>query len=119
MSGSQTRRTPALAKKAPVPVAEIHPTLAEALGLEPGDKIRLTSRRGSLAFDVKLSPAIHPITIFVPFHWGGELSINRLTSDALHPISRMPEFKICAVCAERIAPSITDVTEEAVNGLHA
>ncbi|MFD1175482.1 molybdopterin oxidoreductase family protein [Paenibacillus puldeungensis] len=119
LSGSQTRRTPALTKKAPVPVAEIHPTLAETLGLEPGDKIRLTSRRGSLAFDVKRSPAIHPKTIFVPFHWGGELSINRLTSDALHPISRMPEFKICAVRAERIAPAITDVPEKAVNDLHA
>lgn len=119
LSGSQTRRTPALAKKAPVPVAEIHPTLAEVLRLGPGDKIRLTSRRGSLAFDVKVSPTIHPITIFVPFHWGGELSINRLTSDALHPISRMPEFKICAVHAERFAPAATDVMEEAANGLHA
>ena len=33
----------------------------------------------------------------MPFHWGGERSINRLTNPALDPISRMPEFKVCAV----------------------
>jgi assimilatory nitrate reductase catalytic subunit len=33
----------------------------------------------------------------VPFHWGGEDSVNRLTSDATDPVSGMPEFKVCAV----------------------
>ncbi len=101
LSGVQTRRTEALMKKAPVPVAEIHPSLAEKLLLRPGDRVRLTTRRGSLVFDAKISQDIHRTTVFVPFHWGGELSINRLTNDALHPISRMPEFKICAVRVER------------------
>ncbi|MEQ4481175.1 molybdopterin oxidoreductase family protein [Cohnella silvisoli] len=47
---------------------------------------------------------IHPTTLFVPFHWGGKQSVNFLTNDALHPISRMPEFKIAAIRVER-APS--------------
>jgi assimilatory nitrate reductase catalytic subunit len=38
----------------------------------------------------------------VPFHWGGEQSANRLTHAALDPISRMPEFKVCAVRAEGV-----------------
>src|SRR5690606_37698885 len=97
LSGVQTRRTEALTKKNPVPVAEIHPSLAEKLKLRFGDRVRLTTRRGSLVFDVKITDGIHPTTVFVPFHWGGDQSINRLTNDALHPISRMPEFKICAV----------------------
>jgi len=101
LSGAQTRRTDALLKKAPVPVAELHPSLAEKLRLRFGDGVRLTTRRGSLVFDVRISSDIHPTTIFVPFHWGGELSVNRLTNDALHPISRMPEFKICAVRVEQ------------------
>lgn len=101
LSGVQTRRTDALMKKASVPVAELHPSLAEKLRLRFGDKVRLTTRRGSLVFEVKISQEIHPTTIFVPFHWGGDLSVNRLTNDALHPISRMPEFKICAVRVER------------------
>ena len=35
-----------------------------------------------------------PDTVFVPFHWVGA---NRLTNDALDPVSGMPEFKVCAV----------------------
>ncbi|RRJ67515.1 nitrite reductase [Paenibacillus oralis] len=104
LSGAQTRRTEALAKKAPEPVAELHPALAEQLRLRQGERVRLTTRRGSLEFAAKLAPDIHPRTIFVPFHWGGELAVNRLTNDALHPISRMPEFKICAVRVEQAKP---------------
>jgi assimilatory nitrate reductase catalytic subunit len=100
LSGAQTRRTEALNKKAPVPVAEIHPWLASRVGLGPGGRIRVTSRRGSLEFLVKVTESIQPRTIFVPFHWGEQLSINRLTNDALDPTSRMPEFKICAVKIE-------------------
>ncbi|SEO03112.1 molybdopterin oxidoreductase family protein [Paenibacillus sp. OV219] len=105
LSGAQTRRTAALLKKAPVPVAEIHPYAAEQILLRPGDRLRLTTRRGSLVFDVKVTPDIHPTSVFVPFHWGGEHSINLLTNDALHPISRMPEFKVCAVRLERVSQS--------------
>ncbi|WNQ12805.1 molybdopterin oxidoreductase family protein [Paenibacillus aurantius] len=101
LSGVQTRRTEALLKKAPVPVAEVHPRLAAAVGLGVGSRIRLTSRRDSLVFEVKVTEGIHPRTIFVPFHWGGELCINRLTNDKLDPVSSMPEFKICAVKAEK------------------
>ncbi|MNH97377.1 Assimilatory nitrate reductase catalytic subunit [compost metagenome] len=102
LSGVQTRRTDGLNKKAPVPVAEIHPWLAGKIGLAVGDRIRITSRRGTLVFQVKVTEGIQPRTVFVPFHWGDELSINRLTNDALDPISRMPEFKICAVKVERV-----------------
>lgn len=101
LSGAQTRRSEGLNRKAPVPVAEIHPRLAERIGLALGSRIRLTSRRGSAVFDVKITEGIHPRTIFVPFHWGGDQSVNRLTLDRLDPVSRMPEFKLCAVKAEK------------------
>lgn len=102
LSGAQTRRSPALNKKAPVPVAEIHPWLAGRIGLGVDDTIRITSRRGTLQCAVKVTEAIQPKTVFVPFHWGEELSVNMLTSDALDPTSRMPEFKLCAVKVERV-----------------
>lgn len=107
LSGAQTRRTAALMKKAPLPVAEIHTSVAERILLRTGDRVRLTTRRGSLILDFKITADIHPTTIFVPFHWGGKQSINALTNDALHPISRMPEFKICAVRIERVAGEAT------------
>ncbi|MEX2415637.1 MAG: molybdopterin oxidoreductase family protein [Paenibacillaceae bacterium] len=103
LSGAQTRRTEGLNRKAPVPIAEVHPILAQKIGLKLGDQLRLTSRRGSLNFTFKITEGIHPTTIFVPFHWGGELSINQLTIGALDPTSRMPEFKLCAVKVERVA----------------
>lgn len=110
LSGAQTRRTDALAKKAPEPVAELHPDLAEQLRLREGDRVRLTSRRGSLEVAAKVTADIHPRTMFVPFHWGGDQAVNRLTNDALHPVSRMPEFKISAVRAERVAPEEANYT---------
>jgi assimilatory nitrate reductase catalytic subunit len=101
LSGAQTRRTDALHKKAPLPIAEIHSTLAHQIGLKLGDHIRLISRRGALSFPVKIVESIHPLVIFVPFHWGGEWAVNKLTIGAMDPTSRMPEFKLCAVRAER------------------
>ncbi|WP_202078076.1 molybdopterin oxidoreductase family protein [Caldalkalibacillus salinus] len=101
LSGVQTRRTAQLNRKAPVPLAEIHPWLAKKLKIGKDQKVKLTSLRGEITLQVKIHNGIHPRTIFVPFHWGGALSINQVTNDALDPQSRMPEFKICAVNAER------------------
>lgn len=72
LSGVQTRRMEGLHKMAPVPVAEIHPWLAGKIGLGVQDRIRITSRRGSLVFQVKVTEGIQQRTVFVPFHWGGD-----------------------------------------------
>jgi assimilatory nitrate reductase catalytic subunit len=62
--------------------------------------VTLVTRRGSANFRAKLTPNIRMDTVFTTFHWGGEQSANRLTNPALDPISRMPEFKVCAVRIE-------------------
>jgi assimilatory nitrate reductase catalytic subunit len=100
-SGTQTRRVAHLQKLVPEPMAEMHPVLARRHSLADGDRVRLTTRRGSALFKVKVTGAIREDTVFVPFHWGGEQSANRLTNPALDPTSRMPEFKICAVRIEQ------------------
>jgi assimilatory nitrate reductase catalytic subunit len=96
-SGAQTRRVPALAAAVPGPSAEVHPLLAARLGVVDGERVRLTSSRGSVAVPARITDSIRPDTIFVPFHWGGAASENRLTTDATDPVSGMPEFKVCAV----------------------
>jgi len=101
-SGARTRRSEAPRHRAPFPVAEIHPSLAQQLGLKPGDRLRIASRRGSAVFACKIAADIHPTTVFVPFHGDGEQSVNRLTSDALPPVGRVPEFKIAAVRVEPV-----------------
>jgi assimilatory nitrate reductase catalytic subunit len=96
-SGTQTRRVEALRNVAGEPLAEVHPVTAARAGVADGGALRLTTRRGSAVFTAKVTRAIREDTVFVPFHWGGDLAINRLTSAALDPVSRMPEFKVCAV----------------------
>ena len=99
-SGTQTRRVDDLASMAPDATAEIHPLLARQHGLGDGDPVRLFTRRGEASFRVKLASGIRPDTVFVPFHWPGPQSVNRLTNPALDPVSRMPEFKVCAARIE-------------------
>ena len=96
-SGTQTRRIAELQGMAPEPMAEINPTTAERFGLEDGDMVTLETRRGAARFKARLSAGIRPDTVFAPFHWANEQSANLLTNPALDPISRMPEFKVCAV----------------------
>ena len=75
-------------------------------GVAEGDALLLTTRRGTATFKARLTRTIREDTVFVPFHWNGEQSANRLTHAALDPISRMPEFKVCAVRAERAPQEI-------------
>jgi assimilatory nitrate reductase catalytic subunit len=49
---------------------------------------------------VRITESIRPDTVFMPFHWGGAGSANLVTNPALDPISKMPEFKVCAVRLE-------------------
>jgi assimilatory nitrate reductase catalytic subunit len=102
-SGAQTRRVGALVEAKPEPRLEIHPRLADRLGVADGDKLLVESRRGSVCFAVSLSPDIRADTLFAPFHWGGKQAANLLTIPALDPTSRMPEFKVCAVRARALA----------------
>jgi assimilatory nitrate reductase catalytic subunit len=100
-SGTQTRRSPTLAAAAPRPYVELHPELARSLGISDGDPVRLSTPRGSAVLDARLDPGSRRDTVFVPFHWGGAACVNALTSDALDPTSRMPEFKTCPVAVEK------------------
>jgi assimilatory nitrate reductase catalytic subunit len=103
-SRTQTRRVNELEQGSPEPLAEMHPATARLYGLSSGERVTLTTRRAAATFSLKLTPTLREDTVFVPFHWGGDQSINRLTSDALDPISRMPEFKVCAVRADLWRP---------------
>jgi assimilatory nitrate reductase catalytic subunit len=101
-SGSQTRRVTALRNAAPEPFVEIHPAAARDLGIAANDTVRLTTRRGCAVMRARLSTAIRMDTLFSTFHWGGAGRVNLLTNPALDPISKMPEFKVCAVRIEKV-----------------
>ena len=99
-SGTQTRRVNRLTSMASEPFAEINPSAAKRAGIADGALLALVTRRGRAIARARVTRDIREDTVFVPFHWGGLSSINRLTNPALDPASRMPEFKVCAVRLE-------------------
>ncbi|MGH9666086.1 MAG: molybdopterin oxidoreductase family protein, partial [Bryobacteraceae bacterium] len=100
-SGTQTRRVAALMQSAPKAFVEIHPSMARNYGIQAGDEVRLTTRRGAALFAAQLTSSIRMDTLFVPFHFMGAGRANLLTNPALDPVSGMPEFKVCAVRLEK------------------
>jgi assimilatory nitrate reductase catalytic subunit len=101
-SGAQTRRIPVLAEAQPNAFVELHPQLAQRFDLTEGETVRVRSRRGSARAAVRITDSIRSDTVFMPFHFPGGGNANQLTNPALDPVSRMPEFKVCAVTLERI-----------------
>ena len=100
-TGSMTRRSYALSKIEPSAFAAMHPDDLEMLGLQEGDRVRASSRRGTIELDIRADSSIEPGVLFIPFHFR-EASANILTSDALDPYGKIPGFKFCAVKVEKV-----------------
>jgi anaerobic selenocysteine-containing dehydrogenase len=98
---TRTGKIQRLAKRAALPYIEMHPDDAQYYLLEEGDPVTVESARGQADVKVKFSSKIRPGMVFMPFHWGDlfapNVAANRLTNDALDPISKEPEYKACAV----------------------
>ncbi|GAA4161616.1 molybdopterin oxidoreductase family protein [Gryllotalpicola daejeonensis] len=92
-SGAQTRLIPELLEAAPEALLEIHPATAARLGLDDGGRVELANERGRVECRVAFSAGIRPDTVFLPFHFAGDESVNRLVAASVDPISGMPEFK--------------------------
>jgi len=95
LSGTQTRRIGPLIDQYPEPRLEIHPRLAEKLGIKDGQWATAETRRGSITLKAMVVTTIRPDTIFIPYHWAGKKSANQLTVAAQDPISKIPQYKVC------------------------
>jgi assimilatory nitrate reductase catalytic subunit len=102
LSGNQTRRIGSLVDQYPEPKCEMHPLLASRLGVKDGDSVRVRTRRGEICVPAFIVKTIRPDTVFVPYHWPGKKSANLLTNRALDPISKIPEYKVCACRVEKV-----------------
>ncbi|MGE3108528.1 MAG: molybdopterin oxidoreductase family protein [Phycisphaerales bacterium] len=96
LSGTQTRRIGPLVDQYPEPRIEMHPRLADSMGIADGDWVTAESRRGDCTLRAMVVTTIRPDTIFIPYHWPGRKSANQLTISAQDPISKIPEYKVCA-----------------------
>jgi assimilatory nitrate reductase catalytic subunit len=81
---------------------ELHEDLAARLGIDQGERVKVSTARGEAWLDAKVSDAIRPDTLFVPFHWAGRRRANSLTGGWLDPTSRMPQFKACAARIDKV-----------------
>lgn len=104
LSGTQTRRIGGLLDQYPQPNCEMHPRLAEKLGIADGDFVKVESRRGHVVVRAQVVKTIRPDTVFVPYHWPLDRSANNMTIRAIDPVSNIPEYKICAVRVSKAEP---------------
>ena len=98
-TGAMTRRARVLDAIEPEAVATLHPAQMAAIGVQPGDAIRLRSRRGEVVVRARTDNGLREGQVFLPFCYH-EAAANLLTNEALDPDGKITEFKFCAVQAE-------------------
>jgi predicted molibdopterin-dependent oxidoreductase YjgC len=95
-TGTMTRRSAGLNAVAPEAYIEINPVDADGLGIKNGEKLTVTSRRGTIDLKARVSGIVPPQVVFIPFHYK-EAAANLLTNDAMDPVCKIMEAKVCAV----------------------
>jgi formate dehydrogenase major subunit len=100
-TGSMTRRSFALDAISPKATVFLHPGDAKRMGIADGDFARVTSRRGSIELEARVSHRETAGSCFIPFHFR-EAAANLLTIDEIDPVGKIPEYKFCAV---RVQPA--------------
>ena len=107
-TGSMTRRSNVLDDLEPEAIACLSARDMERLGASSGQKLRVSTRRGSIELKARIDGAVPPGLIFIPFAYA-EAAANILTNPQLDPFGKIPEFKYCAA---RVEPAREAVVAE-------
>ncbi|MDM7939519.1 MAG: molybdopterin-dependent oxidoreductase, partial [Methanothrix sp.] len=91
--GSMTLRSESLNEREPELYVEINPKDALNLNVAQGMTVVVTTRRGMAEAKARITEKVKPGMAFMPFHYHGT---NIITSDALDPVAKIPEYKIAA-----------------------
>ena len=102
-TGTMTRKVAGLNILRSEELVELNPQDALALDIADGEMVRVTSRRGEVTARAKVTEASPPGVVFMTFHFA-ESPVNILTNPALDRISKIPEYKVCAVRVEKAIP---------------
>ncbi|MBI2829904.1 MAG: formate dehydrogenase subunit alpha [Chloroflexi bacterium] len=100
-TGTLSRKVKGLNRFVPEERLQINPTDAERLNISDGEVVKVSSRRGEVTVKAKVTEASPAGVVSLSFHFA-ETPTNQLTNSALDPISKMPEFKVCAVKVKKI-----------------
>ncbi len=107
--GELSRRAAVLTQLCPTPYLEISPADARRLGIRHAQWLRIVSRRGDMRARAAITNRVAQGIVFGNFHFPYQYNVNALTIDALDPIAKIPEYKVCSV---RVEPT-ADVAEPA------
>ena len=99
-TGAMTRRADVLDSIEPEATAHISPGDLAELGIKPGDRVRIESRRGGVELYARVDGGVPAGMVFLPFCYV-EAAANLLTNQALDPFGKIPEFKYCAIRVAR------------------
>jgi formate dehydrogenase major subunit len=98
-----TRRATVLDALEPSAVAQLSRGTISKLGIQPGDRVRVTTRRGTVELAARQDDAVPDGVVFIPFAYV-EAAANLLTNPKLDPFGKIPEFKFCAAKVEAVVP---------------
>lgn len=84
-------------------VIELDPQDGVSYGLDEGDRVTISSRRGSIEAPVRFAGNLRPGLAFMSLHFPDETNINMLTNEFWDPKAGTAEFKATAVRIERVA----------------
>jgi formate dehydrogenase alpha subunit len=94
-TGTMTRKSRAIHQVSPTGYVEVHVEDAQRLGIADGQMVEVTTSRGKVATPARVTTNIEKGWLFMPFHFR-EGPANALTHDALDPVAKIPEYKVCA-----------------------
>jgi formate dehydrogenase major subunit len=106
-TGAMTRRATVLDGLEPEAVVHLAPAELKRLGVRPGERVRVETRRGTIELAARADRDVPPGLVFIPFCYV-EAAANLLTNPALDPFGKIPEFKFCAARIERVDAATTD-----------
>jgi len=98
-TGAMTRRAAVLDALEPEAVAHLNHFELRRMGLKPGDRVRVSTRRGAIELVARQDRDVPDGMVFVPFCFA-EAPANFLTNPQLDPFGKIPEFKFCAAKVE-------------------
>jgi formate dehydrogenase major subunit len=98
-TGAMTRRATHLDALEPGAVASLSRGTIAKLGIQPGDLVRVSTRRGAVELAARQDDGVPDGVVFIPFAFA-EAAANLLTNPALDPFGKIPEFKYCAARVE-------------------
>jgi len=101
-TGTMTRISPSLHHEQEEGYVEINPTDARTMKIKDGERVQVSSRRGTIQIKAKVMNTVKRGVVFIPFHFA-ESAANMLTNPAFDPVAKIPEFKACAVKVEKLA----------------